>query len=69
MEPTIEILDPEPKQPKESKWKKFAPALFWGAVYVWPAAQVASSYFNYKTLATQLEIEQLKAAAEQHLTK
>jgi hypothetical protein len=65
MEPTIEILDPETTKPKESKWMKFAPALFWGAVYAWPVAQVTSAYFNYKTLAIQLEIEQLKAAADQ----
>jgi len=64
-EPAIEILNPAPKQRKQSKWRKYAPVLFWGAAYGWPAAQVATAYFNYKTVATQLEIEKFKAAAEQ----
>lgn len=65
-EPAVEILDPEPKPP--SKLRKFGPAIFWGTIVALPAMNMTASIFYYKTAKLNLELEQIKTAAE-HLTK
>lgn len=57
-----EILDPETKPAKTSKWKKYGPAIFWGTIIALPAMNLTASVFYYKTSQTNLEIEKLKAA-------
>jgi hypothetical protein len=59
-----EVLDPLPIQPRESKWKKYGPFIFWGTMVALPAMNLGSSYFDYKTAKIQLEIARLQEAAE-----
>lgn len=59
-----EILEALPEQPKESKLKKYGPAIFWGTLMALPAMNLAASVLDYKTAQLQLEIERLREAAE-----
>lgn len=48
---------------KESKLKKFGPALFWGGIISLPAMNLAASYFGYRDTKMQLELAKLQDAA------
>jgi hypothetical protein len=59
-----EILDPLPGRPRMSKWRKYGPAIFLGAMVAMPAMNLGSSYFEYKTAKLELEITKIKAGLE-----
>jgi hypothetical protein len=65
MEPIIEILDPETKPKREPMWRKYGPVIVWGTIIALPAMNMTASIFDYKTAQLNLQIEELKAAAEQ----
>jgi hypothetical protein len=56
--------EPEPTQPKESKLKKYAPVIFWGAFLALPAMNMTNAIFSFKTAKLNLEIERLKSLSQ-----
>ena len=54
--------EPEPVV-KESKLRKFGPAIFWGSMIAMPALNLAAAYFGYKDTQKQLELAKLKDIA------
>lgn len=58
-----EVLDPPNYVSKREKL--LGAALFAGLFVVWPTANVVTAVIGYKTIAKQVELEQLKQAAAQ----
>ncbi len=55
--------EPEPVV-KESRIRKYGPAMFWAGVILMPVANLGAAYLGYKDTKMQLELAQLKELAE-----
>ena len=60
-----ETLHESEQQPKESRLRKFGPAIFWGTVVALPALNLTASYLGYRDTKMQLELAKLKDIATQ----
>lgn len=49
---------------KESRIKRYAPAIFWGAVIALPAMNMGAAYFGMKGAQAELEIAKMKDLAD-----